>query len=630
MSGEIEITVNQVIPDIIPPTISCPTFPEALPATAGQNSAIVNFDPPLAVDNSGQVSVIQTEGLASGSVFPLGETINTFIATDASGNSTSCSFTISIVNVPLSASILPVTICQKSNLELKVTTIGGAGGNTYAWSGPNGFINTTDHNPILPYIEGGPSLAGTYLVTVTDGGGASATASIVVTESTNAPITLTTSLVPDCNTFNGSEINLIASGGVGPYVYHIFGDGNINGNGYGVVNGNILTMYSLAYNLNITATDAEGCKGSINYSSPHIQPPFITGVWATRTGDTPFNWSYSSGPEGVQETINVCEGTNRYLYMSIGGGYGEKTYSWVGPNNYQSSEPNPFFNNISLNQNGLYTLNVTDQAGCTATKQVTLNVLENQPFSIISGSSSLYVNAPNTTYTTDAVNPAQVSYTLAPWNAGTISPEGVVDWDDNFVGEATIIASLNIQCGGTVSKTVTIKQNLTVAIGTITPTNCEGPNVGAVEIIPSGGNAPYTIIPAQTGLAVGTHNFLVTDADMNTKEVVVEIPNISIDTRFEFVATNNYFFQKRVCANTDNELTIYSNSPLLVPGTYEIVYDYRIYPNPEKVITTQLIVTENGIGKFNFTTNLTNGNFQGFDLKIKSIKIWKLCLSYNQ
>jgi hypothetical protein len=46
--------------------------------------------------NCSGASTAQTTGLASGSTFPIGTTINTFEVTDASGNKTSCSFNVTV------------------------------------------------------------------------------------------------------------------------------------------------------------------------------------------------------------------------------------------------------------------------------------------------------------------------------------------------------------------------------------------------------------------------------------------------------------------------------------------------------------------------------------------------------
>ena len=64
----------------------------------GQCGAVVNFSTPNATDPCGGVSVIQTTGLSSGSTFPVGVTINTFVATDVNGNTASCSFNVTIVD----------------------------------------------------------------------------------------------------------------------------------------------------------------------------------------------------------------------------------------------------------------------------------------------------------------------------------------------------------------------------------------------------------------------------------------------------------------------------------------------------------------------------------------------------
>ncbi|WP_157893331.1 HYR domain-containing protein, partial [Salegentibacter sediminis] len=59
-------------------------------------SALVNFEIPEASDNCGEVSVQLTEGMEPGSEFPVGTTSLTYTATDATGNSSSTSFTITV------------------------------------------------------------------------------------------------------------------------------------------------------------------------------------------------------------------------------------------------------------------------------------------------------------------------------------------------------------------------------------------------------------------------------------------------------------------------------------------------------------------------------------------------------
>jgi hypothetical protein len=61
------------------------------------HGAAVTYTLPVGNDNCSGFTSTQTEGLASGSVFPLGVTTNTFKIVDASGNTASCSFTVTVV-----------------------------------------------------------------------------------------------------------------------------------------------------------------------------------------------------------------------------------------------------------------------------------------------------------------------------------------------------------------------------------------------------------------------------------------------------------------------------------------------------------------------------------------------------
>ena len=90
--------------DTVKPNISCPSnITVAIPAT--ENTVIVTFETPVATDNISAVTS-QSEGLPSGSQFPLGTTTNSFTAKDAAGNSATCSFNV-IVTQSEPASNLP-------------------------------------------------------------------------------------------------------------------------------------------------------------------------------------------------------------------------------------------------------------------------------------------------------------------------------------------------------------------------------------------------------------------------------------------------------------------------------------------------------------------------------------------
>ena len=88
-----------VIDDDAPRFINCPEPAVIVDAPQSWCAAFANYSLPLAEDNCGTVVVTQVDdtGLTSGSLFPVGITINTFEAVDETGNTTRCDVKI-IVN----------------------------------------------------------------------------------------------------------------------------------------------------------------------------------------------------------------------------------------------------------------------------------------------------------------------------------------------------------------------------------------------------------------------------------------------------------------------------------------------------------------------------------------------------
>jgi len=83
-----------MVADGEPPVVDCPTN-ITVSNDAGECGAIVNFAP-TATDNCGVVS--NSTDIASGTFFELGTTTVTYTATDAAGNSTTCDFTVTVVD----------------------------------------------------------------------------------------------------------------------------------------------------------------------------------------------------------------------------------------------------------------------------------------------------------------------------------------------------------------------------------------------------------------------------------------------------------------------------------------------------------------------------------------------------
>ncbi|HEX4958560.1 MAG TPA: HYR domain-containing protein [Lacibacter sp.] len=163
-------TQKIVVKDVIPPSITCPADIVKL-SDPGKCGAVVTFATPVPSDNCNGSSVMQTAGLASGSLFPLGTSTVEFTATDVNGNTTKCSFTITVTNVaPVINSVTPSTVAPIALGSSVSITTNFTDNNVVSASvnWDDGSANTTVSNPASTFTVSRTYLnPGVYSVTVT-------------------------------------------------------------------------------------------------------------------------------------------------------------------------------------------------------------------------------------------------------------------------------------------------------------------------------------------------------------------------------------------------------------------------------------------------------------------------------
>lgn len=143
--------------------------------TGGSNSG--NGSVEISYSNNSTVTTTQTAGLASGSNFPIGTTVETFLVDDGLGNQSSCSFDIVVADNEAPVISAPANITVNNDA--------GICGAVVTYTAPVGTDNCTGATTAL---TSGIGSGGTFPVgtttetyTVTDGSGNTASASFTVT-----------------------------------------------------------------------------------------------------------------------------------------------------------------------------------------------------------------------------------------------------------------------------------------------------------------------------------------------------------------------------------------------------------------------------------------------------------------
>ena len=404
--------------------------------------------------NPGNYTSSTVNGLNSGNY--------NLIVNDSRGCSDTATFTI---NQPLELVISlssNTATCGNSNGSASVSVAGGTPGYYYFWSPLN---SNSDSIYNLP--------AGSYTITVEDSNGCTVSEVATVSNAGAATITLASVTPVSCNGNNDGSASVTLSGGAGPFKYLWLPSGGTGPSASGLSAGTYTVQVS-------------GKHKCVSVLSIDIPEPLPIQVIATITQVSCF------GLNDGKVSLNVSGGNGIYNY----------TWSSLIGNS-------PSANNLP---SGNYSVDVTDQKGCTGSSVV--NVTEPALLSAVvinpthvtcfggkNGSATVNVSGGTPPYSYYWSVPGNTSASITNLPAG------------NFSVTVTDAAGCKTLTG------VIINQpSLLIAQTSSNPGTCNLPN-GTAAVNISGGNTPYTYLWNQTGdttasvTGLPSGNFIVTVTD---------------------------------------------------------------------------------------------------------------------
>ncbi|MCB9163441.1 MAG: choice-of-anchor L domain-containing protein [Flavobacteriales bacterium] len=449
--------------------------------------------------------------------------------TDARGCATDRSVTITQPAAPLGSAISARTnvSCHGNNSgSATVSASGGTAPYTYSW-------NTAP-------IQTGPTAtglgAGTWQCTITDVRGCSVIQDVIITQPSAAlDASITGQTAVSCHGGSNASATLLATGGTAPYTY--------------VWNTLPVQNTATASNLGVgtrtcVVTDANGCQVQRNVLI--AQPASALGVTISGTtqvlchgantgsatasangGTAPYTYSWNTAPaqQGAQANglaagqytvlvtdVNGCTATstatisqpaaevdaffesithescfgahNGAATISVTGGSGSYTITW-------DTDPAVSGPTASGLAPGLYMVSVTDNNGCTHTKQY--------PVTIIGATAPLAMNTDATDISCQGSNDGSIDLSVsggnAPyahiWTGPDAQSTGLEDIDGLSPGDYSLHL---VDFYGCVKDTIiTISEPAALAVtADVTTAACQGSATGAVDITVTGGSAPYT------------------------------------------------------------------------------------------------------------------------------------------
>jgi hypothetical protein len=478
-----------------PADITVFTGPGALTCTKG-----VSWTPPSASDNCSVITSF-TSNYNPGAVFPAGTTLVTYVATDASTNSSTCSFNVTVVD-----NTVPVI----NNCPANIVTCNP----NVTWTAPT----ATDNCGVTTFTNDAPASfpvgVTTVIYTAKDAANNTTTCSFTVTVNPT-PSALAASNSPICS---GNSLSLSSAGGTS---YAWTGPNSFTSNlqnpsiafATTAATGTYTVVVSNNFGCSATTTTNVVVNAGATATAGSNSPVCTGGTLSlTATGGVSYNWSGPNGFVSLQQnptisnitnaaggiytvTVTNASGCTAQAFTSVSVGVanafaanngplcegatlslsaaGGTSYLWSGPNGFNSIQQNPAIANVTTAAGGTYTVTVTGSGGCTATTttNVTVNanpialasnnspVCQSGTLSLSAGGGTSYSWTGPNSFSSLQQNPvisnitpaAAGFYTVTVANAAGCSSTAITQVSVNAASQASAASNSPVCTGGTLT-----------------------------------------------------------------------------------------------------------------------------------------------------------------------------------
>ncbi|MDA9120854.1 PKD domain-containing protein [Flavobacteriales bacterium] len=472
-------------------------------------------------------------------VSPTTNTVYTVVVTDAGG----CTATNQVTVNASPAIVLNAVMDQQSNCgqadgAVSVSGTGGTVANDYVYSWSSAPVQTTAVATGL--------LPATYSVTVTDDLGCSETTTATVTSSAGFTASISSYQDASCNQVCDGTATVLESTGTVPPLTYSWNTTPVQ---------TTATATNLcAGNYDVTLTDATGCATTASVAI--AEPPSLSVTVAA-----------SASP--------LCSGqTSNLAAAPTGGSLNNPVYTWTATPTDASltaSDQNP---TVSPLQNTVYEVTVTDDNGCTATSQVSVDVSPGITLTAVMDQQS------NCGQSDGAVSVSA--------SGGTVATDYSYSWDSSPLQTTaaatglppatyTVTVTDDVGCTQTATADVTTSGGFTASLSASTDASCNQVCDGTATVVTSGtivapltyswNTSPVQTIDAATNLCAGNYDVVVTDNVGCTATASVTIAEPAAITVTAAAS------QTLVCGGQTSDLTAVSNG-----GSAPITFGWTATP----------------------------------------------------